>query len=122
MNGGPAPRQILVVEDDGDLRKTVAELLAAEGYLVVVAKHGLEALGYLKNADVLPDLIVLDLMLPVMDGWEFSAMLGRDRRLASIPVLVHSVYASRAFLDAVEVLTKPIPLERLLETVKRHAG
>ena len=111
-----------MIEDDVDLRKTVADLLGAEGYEVEVARNGTEALGYLKNADVLPDLIVLDLMMPVMDGWEFKAMQARDVRLSRIPVVIHSVYASRSPSGAVEVLAKPLSLDGLLETVRRHAG
>ena len=113
-------KSILLVEDDIDVRATVCELLAEEGYSVVVTRNGAEALGYLKKAMILPHLILLDLLMPVMDGWQFRAEQKRDARLATIPVIVYSAHGSRQSIDAAAVLAKPVGLSELLRTVERH--
>jgi CheY-like chemotaxis protein len=113
-------KTVLLVEDDIDVRATVCELLAEEGYSVVVARNGEEALGYLRRAAILPQLVLLDLFMPVMDGWQFRAEQKRDVRLAEIPVVVYSAHKGRETIDAAAVLPKPVSLTELLETVARH--
>jgi len=95
---------VLVVEDDEGVRGAFAALLASEGYRVMEAADGLEALELLRAAETLPCLILLDLMMPRMSGWDFCAVQKRDERLLSIPVVVQ----------------KPADPEQLLELVKRH--
>ncbi|BDG04041.1 response regulator [Anaeromyxobacter oryzae] len=118
-----APARILLVEDDLSIRETIAELLAEEGYAVTCAANGAEALDLL-SSDAAPSLILLDLMMPVMDGWAFRSAQRRDPRLASIPVLVlsaghggDSVAVAGLGVDA--FLAKPFDLDTLVSTVHR---
>ena len=80
---------ILIVEDDEDLREMMAQLLALEGFKAETAANGREALAYLALGDR-PDVILLDLMMPVMDGWEFRRQQVTDPALAAVPVVVLS--------------------------------
>ncbi|MBC7545053.1 MAG: response regulator, partial [Candidatus Sericytochromatia bacterium] len=80
---------ILIVEDDIDIRETLAEILADEGYSVASAANGLDAISYLQT-EAMPCVILLDLMMPVMSGWEFRAKQQQDPTLAGIPVVVLS--------------------------------
>src|SRR5438067_1769607 len=84
-----APCPVLIIEDDADLRDMMAQLLSLEGFQSVAVSNGREALDYLGQG-VLPDVILLDLMMPVMDGWEFRRKQQADRALADIPVVVLS--------------------------------
>src|SRR5262249_1755713 len=78
---------VLVVDDDSDIRGALCELLEDEGYRVVAASNGEEALVYL-NSRERPCVILLDLMMPVMDGWEFRRQQQKDPRWSQIPVVV----------------------------------
>ena len=113
-------RSILIVEDDADLRDSLADLLTEEGYQVVGAANGQEALDYLRSAAP-PCLILLDLMMPVMNGWEFREHQQKDPALSTIPVAVVSGVRNalnrRATLNAVEYFQKPVDLTALLQTV-----
>jgi CheY-like chemotaxis protein len=114
---------LLIVEDDFDIRDTLAQILEEEGYRVLGASNGQEALDQLKNGEV-PCLILLDLMMPVMNGWQFRAEQLKDPRLAAIPVVIISadaaVHEKVGSLSAVAVMKKPIQLERLLEIVGKY--
>src|SRR4051812_1894363 len=83
----PAPLRVLVVEDDTDIRETVAELLIEEGYEVRTAISGEDALEYLRDGG-LPDLVLLDLMMPIMDGWTFYDHLQKEGRWMGLPIVV----------------------------------
>lgn len=115
-------RTILVVDDDLDLRDTVCTALADEGYDTAAASNGTDALERLRAGET-PDLIILDLMMPGMDGWAFREEQKRDPRLSPIPVLVIS--ASRRLdepaLDA-RYLRKPMDLDALLSVVSEMIG
>lgn len=115
---------ILVVEDEADLRALIVGLLRSDGYDVVGASDGEEALRLLRERHLRPCLILLDLLMPRMDGWEFCAVQRRDPRLAGIPVVVVTGYAqdlaSRPALGAVATLTKPFDLDKLLSVVGAH--
>lgn len=118
-----APARILVVEDDLAIRETIAELLQDEGYSVSCASNGAEALDRLASGDA-PNLIVLDLMMPVMDGWAFRSVQRDDPRLSAIPVLVLSAghgVDSRAVagLGAEAFLPKPFDLSKFVDAVHR---
>jgi CheY-like chemotaxis protein len=119
----PPPRWLMVVEDDPDHRETVREVLEEEGYRVDTAVHGRDALGRLssfQSAGPLPDLILLDLLMPVMDGWDFMNELKQQPALASIPVLVTSCVGDRVLTSApvaAGYLSKPLSRSRLLETI-----
>jgi CheY-like chemotaxis protein len=115
---------ILVVEDDAQIRWLISELLTDEGYTVVEAANGQAALAYLHTAPDLPRLIILDLMMPIMNGWDFLRARQRDPVVQAIPVLVvsatPSIEASVAALGAQEALKKPIDLDRLVALVQRY--
>ena len=113
-----ACRKVYVVEDDNDLRRTLGEALEAQGYAVVAAANGAEALAALRSDDVHPCLILLDLMMPVMNGYEFRKEQRADPALAGIPVVVISAHA-RAGVDADAFLPKPVALRRLLAVIAR---
>src|SRR5882724_8727460 len=81
---------ILVVEDNADVRDAWEALLEGEGYRVVSAASGREALRWLRSSEVMPALILLDLIMPGMNGWDFRAEQSQDETLASIPVIVVS--------------------------------
>jgi CheY-like chemotaxis protein len=118
-----AERGILIVEDDVDVREALAVFLAGEGYKVVEAGHGAEALDQLRSA-VPFCLILLDLFMPVMDGWTFRAEQLRDAALATIPVIVISADASAVRrgreLGAVASMVKPIDFDALLKHVDEY--
>jgi CheY-like chemotaxis protein len=111
---------ILIVEDDADLRDSLADLLQDEGYQVAGAANGREALSYLRRCPP-PCIILLDLMMPVMNGWEFRDQQQQDPALSSIPVAivtgVRNSADQMAALNAVGYLQKPVDLSELLETV-----
>src|SRR5580704_1102095 len=111
-------RRVLVIDDDNDICHTLRELLEEHGYTVLCASNGHEALDVLHAASPLPDVILLDLMMPVMNGWEFRGCQKKDPALASIPVVVITATGSareRAGLMGVEeILLKPVHLDQLL--------
>ena len=112
-------RRVYVVEDDADLRRTLDEALSAEGYEVVASANGAEALDRLRQEQVRPCLILLDLMMPVMNGYEFREVQRQDPALSQIPVVVISAH-ERKNVDADEFLPKPIALRRLLSVISRY--
>jgi signal transduction histidine kinase len=113
-------RSLLVVEDDADIREALDGLLSTEGFRVTGCCNGREALDWL-HASSKPDLIVLDLMMPVMDGWQFRVAQKHDPALASIPVVALSadVTAKAAAIDADAYLKKPVDYETLIDTIDR---
>jgi CheY-like chemotaxis protein len=124
-------RAILVVDDDDDIRSAVQEVLEGEGYTTVGASNGREALDLLGTAEDHPALILLDLMMPEMDGWELLVRMDEDPELHRIPVALMSAHPSirRAFDKAAKegakrvatslLLPKPLNLLRLLAIVQR---
>lgn len=113
---------ILIVEDDENIQFTVALLLEGEGYRVAAAHNGLEALDYLSGHQ-LPGLILLDMTMPVMDGWTFASRL-RSQYDHRIPILVMTAAANAAQrardIQAEGWVSKPFSIEHLLSAVKRH--
>jgi two-component system, chemotaxis family, chemotaxis protein CheY len=113
--------RVLVVDDDALIRETLATALADEGYSVRVAGDGRIALQTL--SDWRPDLIVLDLMMPVMDGAAFRAAQSSAEAMAEIPVIVlsaaHNLQRRTEELGAVAVFAKPFDLTELLEAIER---
>jgi CheY-like chemotaxis protein len=122
--GGPHGGTILVIEDDDDICAALADILRAHGFATEVAHDGRAAIDYLREASEVPRLILLDLMLPVMDGWAFRAAQLEDPRLASIPVVVLSAAADltrhAAELHVEQYLNKPVDVSRLLHAIERH--
>lgn len=113
---------ILVVEDDADIRDTMTLVLEGEGFKVETASDGREALDALGRG-LRPAIILLDLMMPVMDGWELNDELKRQRDLASIPVVFVSALEPgtrrTASLEGAGFLRKPFELNALLDAVDR---
>ncbi|MBV9787745.1 MAG: response regulator [Chloroflexi bacterium] len=122
MAGQVAPN-ILIVEDEFLIRDALTEFLEEEGYRVVGAANGQEALNMLRKG-LVPDLILLDLMMPVMSGMQFLDEQQADSRLASIPVVLLSAdrNSQEKVLSSapVEYLEKPVRLTDLLDTVERY--
>jgi CheY-like chemotaxis protein len=111
---------VLVVDDDLEIRETMRQILEVEGYQVAVASNGANALDLLHRG-LAPRLILLDLMMPVMNGWELREALQRDSRLKTIPIVVFTGDGSAAAKaesgHAAGYITKPIDLEPLLACV-----
>jgi CheY-like chemotaxis protein len=112
--------RVLVVDDEVDIRQAVSEVLADEGHQVTAAGDGAEALVMVR--DFQPQLILLDLMMPGMSGWEFRRLQKDDPDLSTIPVVVLSALGKDGALDAADYLQKPFDLEELLTAVRRHAA
>ena len=117
--------RVLIVEDDTDLRETLSQILTDEGYRVWSVEHGKAALDCLRDGSK-PCLILLDLTMPVMNGWQFRAEQREDPDLAEIPVVVISAGANLAAqvvpLGIQDYIRKPIQLGQLLATVGRYCG
>lgn len=112
---------VLVVEDNRDLQNLYKAAIRNEGFEPVLANDGLEALNLLKSSSVVPNLIILDLMMPVMDGWQFMEEFNRDPSINKIPVVVCSASKSNPPPN-VKVMRKPVDLERLLEVLNSYCG
>jgi two-component system, chemotaxis family, chemotaxis protein CheY len=115
---------ILIVDDDDDVREMLGEVLEEGGYRVASAEDGREALRYL-SAHPPPFLIILDLMMPVMDGWQFLHEQRKSPALASIPVAVFSADPQVEHLDCALRVKKPADLDRIFELIEpfaRQAG
>lgn len=113
---------VLIVDDEADIRDMLAVLLEEEGYQAAGAANGLEALNYLRQHRPLPCLVLLDLMMPVMDGSEFRRRQRADPALESIPVVVLTADGRPPSLDAAGYLIKPVRLRDLLDAVERHGA
>ncbi|MDQ2977664.1 MAG: response regulator, partial [Acidobacteriota bacterium] len=123
----PKDGPVLVVEDDPDMAEAICYLLETDGFSPVAFGNGADALDYLTRGDrALPSLILLDLGMPVMNGWELRTRLEGDAELAAIPVIVVSAFvedAAHAGPHGTEVhLAKPFGAETLLLCVHRLVG
>jgi CheY-like chemotaxis protein len=117
-------RRILVVEDDKDIRKNLKRLLESEDYLVQTAEHGqaaLEVLASTPDAE-LPDVIVLDLMMPGVDGFQFREAQEKSARIAYIPIVVMSaggnVEEKKIAMGAKAAIKKPADLDTILAAIR----
>jgi CheY-like chemotaxis protein len=118
--------RVLVVEDDQVVRSLLVEIVEDEGYIAIPVSNGREALSHLVNTGSRPNLILLDLNMPVMSGWEFRAAQRADPSLADIPVVVlsadRSLQQGTPTVDAVAYLPKPIDFQKLLELIEQFCG
>lgn len=115
----PQPR-ILVVDDEPAIRRFLTMALACEGYHVLVAEDGLDALQQMQESDVLPDVMLLDMRMPRMDGPELLKTMHADARLRRVPVLALS--ATKGMIDSSTLrlaayFDKPFNLDELLDTI-----
>ncbi|HXG63045.1 MAG TPA: response regulator [Planctomycetota bacterium] len=121
---GRPPSRVLLVEDDPATRAALGSLLEERGYRVLRAADGREAIELLRAT---PDVrvVILDLVLPVMDGWRFRAEMSADPKLASIPVVAISAYGDRVAanpLPGVDYFDKPLKLDAFFESIRRHCA
>jgi two-component system, OmpR family, response regulator CpxR len=114
-------RQVLVVEDDPDIQESLKLLLEEEGCCVATADNGAVALEML-GGDAPPKLILLDLMMPVMSGWEFLERVREDDRLNQIPIVVVTAAGEQreAPEGAIKLMRKPLNLEALLGLIRQY--
>ncbi len=110
---------VLVVDDDPGIRECVAELLSFEGFRVLEARNGREGLELLERAR--PAVVVLDLMMPLMNGWEFRDEQKRRPEVANIPVIVVTAH-NNPNVDADRVLPKPFDMDVLIRAVHECTG
>jgi CheY-like chemotaxis protein len=117
----PPSKRILLVEDSFSTRELLSTILGCHGYMVATAANGAEALEKLRSQPA-PDVILLDVVMPVMDGWTLAEMIGRDERLAGIPVVVISGAVDAECvakkLEDARFLQKPVDTADLLQAVK----
>jgi CheY-like chemotaxis protein len=111
--------RVLVVDDDRDIRESLSGMLSDEGFEVITAVNGLEALAIV-NSERPPRVIVLDLTMPVLDGQQVLTLLRERGVLERIPVIVVSAVHSRITPGSVANLPKPIPYDSLVELVHLH--
>jgi CheY-like chemotaxis protein len=118
--------KLLVIDDDEGIRETLGELLPVYGCTVTTAAGGMEALEWLRHGDARPCLILADLMMPGMNGFEFYAELTDDPGLVGIPVVFITgggrIIVEQAANLKAEVLRKPFELSTLLTTIERFCG
>ncbi len=117
-------KTVLIVEDDTAINTCMVEILEDEGYAGLKALNGRQALQVLKGASAPPGLIILDLMMPEMNGWEFRRAQLEDPKLRSIPVIVLTAYGTQDTPAELKspacFLRKPVGVEMLLDTVAKH--
>jgi len=112
---------ILIVDDDDGIREALQLSVEMFGYPAVCAAQGAEALEQLATIPR-PGLILLDLMMPVMDGWAFAEAISQNKELADIPIVVITAFTDRASAlpKAKRVLSKPFDIDLLLETIRQY--
>jgi CheY-like chemotaxis protein len=115
MNG----EKVLVVDDDVLIRESLRDVLMASDYEVLTAANGQDAIDVIKK-NGLPNVVLLDLMMPVMNGWEFMGACQKDPRMANLPVVIVSAVANQdTAYGAAGYLRKPIKIENVLNAVSQ---
>lgn len=115
-------KSILVIEDDKEIQESLKMALELDGYNVFTADNGKEGIEKLRKMPT-PCIILLDLMMPVMNGWEFMEVIGKDLMLSTIPVVIVSAVGDKKGIPKTEgYIKKPIDLDALLNTVSKHCG
>jgi CheY-like chemotaxis protein len=118
----PTPSHtVLIVEDEEDLRELMRDALQMRGYSVVTAEEGTDALRKLDDIGP-PCVILLDLLMPGMNGWDLFEKLRERPELSSVPVIIHSSASSRAPAGVTRVLQKPLAFERLISVVAEYCS
>jgi CheY-like chemotaxis protein len=126
MNLLDCERTVLVVEDDQEVRDAIAEVLEDSEYKPLAASNGAEALERLRTATPRPCVILLDVMMPTMDGWAFRAVQQNDPAMRDIPVVLLSAHtdvkSAAAQMQVAGFLPKPVAIDKLLQTVERFCA
>lgn len=112
-------KPVLVVDDDADIRESLSVLLEGEGYAVRQAADGAQAMAAMASEP--PCFVILDLMMPVMDGWEVAARMQDSSATAQIPLCIVTATPEWA-PTTTQVLTKPVDIAELLRVVAQHCG
>lgn len=116
-------KRLLIIEDSVDYTLLLKRLFSRRGFAVATAEHGQQALDYLESCQELPHLILLDLMMPVMDGHEFHRRQLADPKLSKIPVVLMTAHGNiaseKSSMKIFESLQKPVDMDRLIEVVGR---
>lgn len=110
----------MVVDDEPSIRDMLRLVLESEDYQIITAANGKEALDLIEEEDINPDLILLDLMMPVMNGWEFVQELKKDTSTRSIPIVTISAYEPQG-LQVEGYLPKPTSVDSILTEVKKYS-
>jgi len=109
---------VVLIDDDDDVREVLRDFIEDLGYRPVVAANGKEGLDAIRGLDEPPCVILLDLMMPVMDGWQFLQVAAADANLAGIPIVISTSAPDRAPIGP-KVLAKPVDLEDFLAELRR---
>jgi twitching motility two-component system response regulator PilH len=112
-------KNILVIDDDEAVLETIGEILESRGYLAAFARDGDEAFRILQKGPDLPCLIILDMMMPGVNGWQFLERQRADSKFANVPVIICSAFAETAkSVHGATILEKPIELQSLVRVVQ----
>lgn len=113
---------VLVVDDEESIRRALTEALRDEGHSMLAAANGREALELLRYEPTVPSIAIVDLMMPVMSGWDLIAVLRRTPRLATMPILVISAMRPRDLPAGVMFLSKPFDLTEICQLIAKHSA
>jgi CheY-like chemotaxis protein len=113
---------VLIIDDDDDTKEALSWVLADEGFAIAMAHDGQEALEYLRSAITLPCVLLIDLKMMPMSGWELLGELQRDARLAGIPVVLMSALQNPIVPPGLNLLRKPIDKDALMAAVGEQCG
>ena len=111
----------MVVEDDDAIRELYIEILESEGYSVMVARNGAEALRKLKASPLIPDVIMTDLMMPVMSGKELVEKISQDDQLKWVPTIVISAYSKKPHVGTA-FIAKPFEIDEMIEHLETFSS
>lgn len=114
---------VLLIDDDFDITEAIKSILTEEGYQTYSVSNGKEGFDFLNQATQLPSLILLDIMMPVMNGYEFRKEQLESKRFKNIPTIVFSAagkFEDENSLQFTEAIKKPLDLEKLLKLVSTH--
>ena len=115
------PKRVLVIEDDKPIREGLSDFLSMAGYTVLEASDGVEAFDLISHVGP-PDIILVDLMMPRMDGWEFIEEVREDKELADLPVVVVTAARNANVSDVDAFISKPFAATELLEIIRDECG
>jgi CheY-like chemotaxis protein len=117
----PTSNTIVVVDDEETICETLKDVLEEEGYEVEIAGDGIDALALLRRLTVVPRMVILDLLMPRMDGNTVFSTMKADPALADIPVVISTSDPSRA-PSGVLIMKKPVNFDRLLGALRQHCA